>query len=687
LTGCSSERRPRPRLGRVFLAALFAFACGAGPSAGQKLVTAVEIQGGSLSDDPELRHGIGTHADAPYDASVLAKDLERIARFYRAHGYYDAEISAARVVSSGKDRVRVEIAVEPRLPVVVQRASVGGLETLPAKLARRVQGARKLRIGSPLVESRLHQDARDMETTLADAGYAFVRVDERATVSVARRAATVEYRVSPGPPAVFGEIRIEGLEHFDRRVVEAKLELTPGARYSRQALDLARQRLFDLGVFSSVDVTAALDQPETGRVPVRVRVHEGATHSVHVGATFETDNVRAIGGVRFGWESRNFLGGLRKLAFEVTPAVALYPLQANATLYVLPTVATALQLEQPAIFDARTTGFLRSELNVYPVLFSDYIPGENIVGFRELKDAAGVDRPLGNRLLEGRLSYNFQALFPFMYLGALPEGLDTIVVFYPELVLTLDLRDDPIEPRSGAFFGLTTQVAGLLAGNAKDARLQPEARLYAKLGPAATLGWRGTLGLLFPDRCGNAPSRGCYGDSLRQSAANTTSSALTRDQQILLFRGFYSGGATSNRGYALREVGPHGVLGYLSPSTVNCAVANPPDECNRPLGGLTLWELSLELRVTLSKLTGVVFFVDASDLTREEVSFRLNYPHLSTGSGFRLRTPIGAVRLDVGLRVPYMQEVGQRHLPPEEGEPATFFGAPIAVHFGLGEAF
>jgi outer membrane protein insertion porin family/translocation and assembly module TamA len=97
--------------------------------------------------------------------------------------------------------------------------------------------------------------------------------------------------------------------------------------------------------------------------------------------------------------------------------------------------------------------------------------------------------------------------------------------------------------------------------------------------------------------------------------------------------------------------------------------------------------LSLELRVTLSKLAGVVFFVDASDVTREAASFRANYPHLSTGSGFRLRTPVGAIRFDLGLRVPYMQHVGEPHLPAGEGDPSTILGMPIALHFGLGEAF
>ena len=651
-------------------------------------ISALDIRGDTTGEESELRRGIATHADGTYDPNTLAKDLTRIQRFYRARGYYEANTRAARVLTGDKDHVRVEIVVEPGAPVRVTRIDLLGLGALSPKIVADVRDVLQLRVGAPLDERHLHEDARAIETALANRGFAFVRVEEQAKVSVARKAATLEYRVTPGPEAVIGEVQIEGLKTFDRRVVDGKLALDPGMRFSRRALDRARRRVLELGVFSNVEVNAVLENPGQPRVPIRVVVSEGGTHAVHVGAAIEQDTNRSRLAVRAGWESRNFLGGLRKLSFDVTPGLTFYPLSTEgAAVRVLPELETALGFEQPAIFDPRTTGYARSEFNVYPVLYSDYTPGDNIIGFRELKDVVGVERPFGHSGLRARLSYNLEARYPFMYLGDRPAGLDTVVVLFPELVLDFDLRDDPIEPRSGAYFQLATQVAGMLLGDAKDVRLRPEARLYGKLGANWTLGWRGGIGFLFPDRCESSPSRGCYGDSLTSDASATDQSALTRDQQILLFRGFYSGGATSNRGYALNEVGPHGVLGFLSPSNINCTVANPPPECERPLGGLTLWELSLELRLTLSKLAGVVFFLDASDVTREAASFRLAYPHLSTGSGFRLRTPVGAVRFDLGLRVPYMQHVGEAHLPAGEGDPSTVLGMPIALHFGLGEAF
>ncbi|MEI9939811.1 MAG: POTRA domain-containing protein [Pseudomonadota bacterium] len=682
-----------PRLGgriRCALLASVALSCAHTSPSGHQVVTAVDIRGDTTGEEAELRRGIATRADASYDPSTLAKDLARIQRFYRARGYYDATTRAARVLTDDKDRVRVEIVVEPGTPVRVTRVDLPGIDGLPKNTVAKARDTLELQVGMPFDESRLHEDARALETALANDGFAFASVEEHANVSVSRKSATLEYRVTAGPETVIGDVQIEGLRSFDRRVVYGKLALYPGARFSRRALERARRRVADLGVFSSVEVKAVLDHPEERRVPVRVVVSEAGTHAVHIGAALESDTNRTRAAVRAGWESRNFLGGLRKLSLDVTPGVTFYPLgTSGVSVHVLPELETAVEFEQPAIFDPRTTGYARNEFNIYPVIYSDYSPGDNIIGFRELKDALGAERPFGQSGVRARLSYNFEARFPFMYLGAQPAGLDTVLVLFPELVLDLDLRDDPIEPRSGAYFQIATQVAGTFVGDAKDVRLRPEARLYTKLGANWTLGWRGTVGLLFPNRCGDSPSRGCYGDSLTSASADSSmdQSAVTRDQQILLFRGFYSGGATSNRGYALNEVGPHGVLGFLAPTNINCTVANPPPECERPLGGLTLWEMSLELRVSLSDLAGVVFFVDTSDVTRDTASFRAAYPHLATGSGFRLRTPVGAVRFDLGLRVPYLQHVGEPRLPPGEGEPDLFLGLPMAFHFGLGEAF
>jgi outer membrane protein assembly factor BamA len=120
-----------------------------------------------------------------------------------------------------------------------------------------------------------------------------------------------------------------------------------------------------------------------------------------------------------------------------------------------------------------------------------------------------------------------------------------------------------------------------------------------------------------------------------------------------------------------------------------CNLGRPnidPVKCGVPLGGLSLWEASIELRIPIVEPFGTAVFCDASDVASRMLTLRLDYPHLSCGLGLRYDTPIGPVRLDVGVRIPGAQ-IPAGADPRLEGDPGTFFGAPLAIAFGLGEAF
>jgi outer membrane protein insertion porin family/translocation and assembly module TamA len=167
---------------------------------------------------------------------------------------------------------------------------------------------------------------------------------------------------------------------------------------------------------------------------------------------------------------------------------------------------------------------------------------------------------------------------------------------------------------------------------------------------------------------------------------------MRRLSRALFLRGFFSGGSGSNRGYASREIGPHGVVPFYNPGqtpaalATNCSLSNPDRSvavCDLPLGGFTLWESSLELRFPITGPLTSAVFSDASDVAPYRATLRFNRPHLSVGFGFRYETPVGPVRFDVGYRVPGLQGPNT----PDEGQPAQTFHLPIAASFGIGESF
>jgi outer membrane protein assembly factor BamA len=711
-----------PRAGRLCLwAALAAGAGGCRTWPAQPVVSDVTVRGIDDLEQGPLLDQLAT-AETPllfgvfqrvleystYDPAVLKKDLERIERWCRARGYYEAKVTAARVVHTSPHHVEVHVDVDVGKPVLVRRVDPRGLAFLPPNVAGAAVSAIALREGETFDEGRFEADKRALFRALADGGYAFAKIEAKAQVDIAEHAVDVSYAVELGPRSRFGPVRIEGLGEIPEGPVRDTLDLHPGDTYSATELDDAKKALLGLGVFTSVEIAEDRSHPESATVPLTVKVRESKLRTVRLGGGTRFDVLRLTTRLQAGWEDRNFLGGLRHFSVEAKPGVTFFPTRLPtgdaplwAPLRLLPEFHFRSSLRQPSLLEARTAGFVTGEYNVYPVLYP--IPAkqdpkrEPVLGFHEIKTSIGAERALFGHHLLLTPSYNWQAYFPFSYRGGASSGLDPVRVSFPELQAILDFRDDPLQPKRGVYFSNSAQIAGyIFQGTVSDVRVRPEVRAYTRgaLGKRSVFAVRLGFGFLFP---------GNYGSTLNSSTdvgadalANPQDPAVVRDQQKLLIRAFYSGGPSSNRGYPLRGVGPHGPIGFLVPSGqsgVNCSIAaQTPEElpsgCTRPLGGLTLWELSLETRFPISGPFQGALFVDSSDLTRQVARIRFDYPHLSPGVGLRYVTPVGPLRFDVGFRPLYLQWLGHRYLPDDEGRPGDdLFGLPMSIDIAIGEAF
>jgi len=700
-----------PALGRfprlvLLAAALGASACVTVPK-GRIAVDRIRFEGNDVISSKELGKRMATRETRRFlglrgllydyelfNRHVLERDLQRIERFYRARGYYQARARAGRVFATDDDHVRVEIVIEEGEPVILRRVDIHGLSdhppTIVARAKRNVDAL--LVIGEPFDEEAFEQAEKDLKLALTDNGYAYARVTRAADVDLPRKTASVGYWVVPGRAARYGKVTMEGLGDLPEAPVRRALDIRQGDPYSTAELEEAKRALLNLGVFGLVDIEPVLpengaEQPE--QVPLRVKVEPAKLRSVQLGGGLQIDVIKTDLHATAGWENRNFLGGMRKLHFEFTPGVVIYPTRIpsfQAPERLLPQARTRAEFRQPGLFEARTNGFVRGEVSAYPVLLSpDVDPDAPILGYLDARSGIGVDRSLWR--LYGALSHNLQVNAPFMYLGASDPDLHTVSVSYPEIVTSLDLRDDPIRPHEGGYFVNTLQVAGL-GGDARDVKVLPEARGYIPIDEDVTLAVRGTVGFLFPNN---------YGDTLESNAlfgfpGAASRAEWVRDVQLLFLRGFFSGGTGSNRGYGPREIGPHGVVPFYNPNqspaqlVVTCDPASPDYEsgsCDLPLGGLTLWEASIELRYPLgAPLFGAVF-LDASDVSPGTADLRFDRPHLSLGTGIRYDTPVGPIRLDAGYRLPILQA----ETADEVLEPTTTFGLPIALSLGIGESY
>lgn len=643
-----------------------------------------------------------------FNRFVLERDLQRIERLYQSRGYYKARARAAHVFRSGS-KVRVEIVVQEGKPVLLRRVDVHGIERLPAELRQqlRVSVTDELPLNEPFEEQKLDAATKALARALGDAGYARATVRKSADVNLPEDVAAAGFWVDAGQLCELGEVKLQGLADLPEARVRGALALEPGDPYSQSEIDEAKRALLDLGVFSSVEIEPQVEQAQPApngraRVPILVKLEKAKLRSVHAGGGVQIDALRSDVHLTLGWEDQSFMGGLRKLQVQVVPGVVLYPTRFpkfQAPERLLPFGRVSSEFRQPGFVTGRTNLILKGQVSVYPVLDdSEPDPDAPILGYFDYRASVGFERTL--KRFYGLLSQNLQIIDPFAYAGKLDDALGRVIVSYPAFLGSFDLRDDRIHPHKGLYLQNELQVAGL-GGHARDVKVQPELRVYLPVTKRLTLAARGTIGLLFAGNYGETVEPNALtgspgfdvSDAVAEDERLRRRRRWVRDIQIMFLRGFFSGGAGSNRGYSAREIGPHGVVPFYSPGQsaegvgMKCAPGSDDYSaavCDRPLGGFTLWEAGLELRYPLVDALSGTLFTDTSDVSAKLLSFRFNRPHLSVGAGLRYDTPVGPVRFDLGFRVPGLQAPAGA---ADEGVPATIFGAPLAASFGIGESF
>ena len=710
---------------------LLASACSTLPP-GQSAIDTVTVRGADAVDSSDVEDKLATE-DSPkflglfrgflydyeiFNRATLQRDLARIERYYRARGYYEAHARAGRVVTTSEGHVRVEIVVQEGPPTVNRNLMITGIEALPAATQTAVRTAARLQLpaGKPFDEDLADKGTKLAQKALTDLGYAYAKVERDSLIDVVAHVADTTLAVVPGDTARFGPITFDGLDPEGPRKQEIPevplrraIDIKEGETYSTDKLDYATQALLDLEVFASVKMEPDLSHPETRVVAIRIHVEPSKLKQVRFGGGVEFDELKTEVHGLAGWEDHNFLGGLRDFTVDFTPGVVLYPTRLNQLDppdRLFPEEKLRAQLKQPGFIEARTEGFIRPEFNVFPLLVETHpIPTDPVIGYREFKGAIGVDRTFFKKLYVS-LSYDGQIETPFSYKGSLDPDLSQLVILYPELVTRLDFRDDHNHPHAGFYLANDFQIAGgFLGGEAKDVKIQPEARVYVPIGHKVTFATRASLGMLFP-------ALSSYGKVIENSLndpSGSTRADRVKDIETTLFRGFTSGGATTNRGFPIRGVAPYGVVPFLNPATASqqAAASCIPNQtsvpyagdaaCGVPIGGFTLWEFSNEIRFDFKGPLSAATFCDMGDVSPHEIGqsggLRLDHLHLSCGVGGRYDTPVGPIRVDIGYRVQPLQVLGFKNedaahaADPSNGLPPAPLGIPIALAIGIGEAF
>ena len=190
------------------------------------------------------------------------------------------------------------------------------------------------------------------------------------------------------------------------------------------------------------------------------------------------------------------------------------------------------------------------------------------------------------------------------------ERAGTLV--YPQFSVEHGSGDDPLYPRRGFGWSATVRAGHSAIGSDADfAQVLADAVWIRPLGERQRLILRGAAGSTWTDEFAELPP------TLR----------------------FYAGGDRSVRGYGYREIGPR-------------------DDQDRVVGGKHLLAASAEVEHMFTETWGAAVFVDAGDaFTSDEFE-----AHTGVGVGLRWRSPVGPVRVDVGVGLDEPERAVRLHL-------------------------
>ncbi|MBI4777073.1 MAG: outer membrane protein assembly factor [Deltaproteobacteria bacterium] len=500
------------------------------------------------------------------------RDVPKFLDYFQSQGHYGAAVHVEIDRKSTPVQVRFNIDAGP-----VYRLESAELEIQGPKpeLKKRLPSLELLglKAGTPAgaktilgAQTALMQDVRNL-------GYVFARFDTpQVLVDHHSKTAKVILKLVPGPRAWFGETTVSGLQEVRESVVRDKVPWKKGDLFQEWLLTKLQARLTGTGLFAFVEITHADTLPDSGLLPIRVRIKERKQRTVGAGVSYKTDEGP---GAKVFWENRNVRRQGEKLR-----------LQAEASGIVL-----------GAEGSFRIPAFRRDDQSL---VFSSRVAREDTDAYESLgvTVSAAVERELAAGLRVGA-----GPAYRLSRVDQMDKREEFALLSFPCL-LSWDTSDNLLDPTKGGRFALGIAPfydmlgidLGFLKGSMSYSRY---VGLWKK--PFIAFSGRGLLGFL---------------------------EGASRDR-VPADERFYAGGGGSVRGY------PYQTLGPLSDG--------------EPVGGRSVTEVSLELRMKVTETIGLVTFLDGGSAFESSVPNFEEPLRWGAGIGIRYYTAVGPLRLDLAF--------------------------------------
>jgi outer membrane protein assembly complex protein YaeT len=557
----------------------------------------------------------------PYNPPTLDADLLRLKKYYFDRGFLETSVRVDELQEDAeKQTVRIVIAIDEGPRTLVTAVSLEGTipPTLPSAAA--LLEALPLRPKQPINKEDFDRSKALLFTRLHDAGYARAQVIPRTEVDSEQHTATVTFTLAPGSETVFGHIGIKGAHQVEEQAIRHQLTIHEGQRASDKALTASADAIYSLGMFQAVTPRALNPEAADEPLDVEFEVIERKPHALQFSVGYSTtEGFRA----QAEWTHRNLFAGAQQLtlstrgsSIEQRGEVRLHLpyFLAERTAF----TQTLFALNEPGTGFSAGGGVIGVSGGAHPAFGLLSVGTESRVEHRFTETLSGV---VGLSFSRNEFrNVNLAALT-----AAEQEIAQDNTLFVQFAEVQYNTSDSLLNPTHGTVLrGRIDNSTTALISDVSFVKLVLEARHYLPLSQRLLLATRLKLGGIEP-----------YGAST----------------EVPFNVRFFAGGPGSVRGFELNRLGP---------------VNSEGD----PIGGMSLIEGSAELRFPLFGDFGAVLFVDFGNVFSSSFTYRLGDLRYAVGPGLRYNTPVGPLRLDVGIIV--------------DRRPGENFGH---IEFSIGQAF
>ncbi len=670
---------------------------------------AVEVQGYELNDD-EKRKILPFYTQGGVDEFTLEEGRRRLLDHLQQQGYFFAQVNRPNVPDLSQPAARIDYVVQTGARYRLTNIEIEGLDAIPHRTLEDQMKSKEASF-IPLFglnrgitsDDMLRQDANLIMKRLREIGYRRAHVDVRRGVSVTGNNLIITFDVQQGPRTYIQEIGIRGNTVNTTDELSSRLTIKPGDPLVTSEVNAnADQLLFaytsrgyanaevvsglvDLGNADGQDrVRLVYDITEGNRVRIRNIATRGTAvtdagrlerdfylfyrgdwmrndllqeterHLYDTNA-FTSVNITSepVGETVNGIEERDVTVNLLEakrydLLFGFGYQTNKSPLQVPG-LGFLHGARGLIQLTQTNMFGKLYTGStqLRVSQNELfgqvsfqnPVPFGMRFPTLISLFARRLAEKNfRTDRYTASIQTEKRItpdfivyvSYNFERISIF----DLPKDLTLEEIERNARPIRLgrigpsfarDTRDNKFDPTTGTqTLGSFFFASKFLGGNEQFVKLSLEHNRYYPIRR-----FRDTV----------------YSVSGRLGLATPFGGAQT----LPISERFFAGGARDLRGFGFEEAGPHiFVKDRDAQGNVRLDKNGNPIFVLSPLGGNGVIVINNELRFPIWHSLGGAIFSDTGNVFQRVRDIKPGNFTESVGFGFRIKTPIGPVRFDLG---------------------------------------